>query len=99
MTLAQKEKPEVNTHPAEVISEHHPCPSLGMPRGPMWGVLHPAFHPLQMAPTSVVPIPCVIFRVDLWGQGAAGLGRGRAALQPPAGFQSFFLFFWLPRRK
>lgn len=94
MTLAQKEKSEVSTHPAEVISEHHPCPSPGMPQGPAWGALHPAFHWPHIIPTSMVPVPCVISRGDLRDQGAGWLGRRRAALQPPAGFQSF-LFIWL----
>lgn len=63
---------EVSTHPAEVISEHCPSPSLGMPQGPAQAVLHSVSHWPQRAPTSMVPS----HMSSLGGTGGCGAGEG-----------------------
>jgi len=98
MTLAQKDKSEVSTHPAEVISEHRLCPSPGIPQGPARGALHPALHQPQIAPTSVVPIPMRQLRGGPGGPGGCRPGEWKSSPAATSGL-SILLFFWLPHRK
>lgn len=102
MTLAQKEKSEVSTHPVKVISEHRPCPSPGMPEGPAWRATHPAFLRPQIAPTSVVPFH-VSFPGKTCSAGGCGAGmtgwEGKGSPAPTSGFSILLLFLAVMEKK